>query len=447
MKAAALNGEILSKDTVIAIVRDGSITESDAALLPLYLKRTGDAESWIAGRAIDSQRVNSRLLKKALRLSAAGNVETALNVNAATITDNYWFRPAGSALSYDEIRYRFNHFDKLALRGDPDSFNLPYSRTPELTNIGSFEKCWRLDGGRWWIVKRGTVLERFSELFICKLGQALGFPMAAYEAEDGAIKSPDFTGGASVNFEAAEGIVGDEEDYGYNLNAFITLRGRAMRSGDSALPSEFTRSGDSALPGEFTRSGESALPSEFTRFDEPALPFEMAIPGELAEQYLQIIYMDALCFNMDRHTKNYGVLRDAESGEILRMAPNFDNNIALFALGVPKDIGRANDKLISLFLDLLKADCRALSIVKNFPAPTEPMIEECLRQIPIDIDECLRQTTGDTGKKTVTDFIMNGSGRIQNFIFGGSKPDCTNTKRVCNFAQNHVGRGDPDAPI
>ena len=32
--------------------------------------------------------------------------------------------------------------------------------------------------------------------------------------------------------------------------------------------------------------------------------------------------------NTDRHMRNYGVIRSAKTGEILRMAPNFDNNQA-----------------------------------------------------------------------------------------------------------------------
>ena len=346
-----ISGSIMSKDTVAATVEDGQITVSDTALLPLYLKRTGDVESWLRGRAIDTHRTNSRLLKKALRLVSADDVELVLKVNASTITDSYWFRQDGANLKYEDVRFKDNSFDKLALNGDPDSFNQPYSPTPELTNIGSFEKCWRLTGGKWWMIKQGNELERFSELFICRLGQALGFEMADYLPENGTIKSPDFTDGASVNYEAADGIVGDDEDYVVNFEAFWNLS------------------------------------------------------PELAKQYLQIIYLDTLCFNMDRHTKNYGVLRDVESGAILRMAPNYDNNIALFARGIPSNLDRTEDKLVSLYCGLLEQDSSALEIAKQFPVPTKVMIEECANKTSIPID-----------KETVCKYITNGSNQIQERI-------------------------------
>ena len=44
----------------------------------------------------------------------------------------------------------------------------------------------------------------------------------------------------------------------------------------------------------------------------------------LVKPYLDILFMDALVFNVDRHTQNYGLLRCRETGEILSMAPNFD---------------------------------------------------------------------------------------------------------------------------
>ena len=352
-----LNGEIMSGDKVVATVDDGLITGSDQDLLPLYLKRAGDVEGWLRGRAIDSHRTNSRLLKKALRLTSADDAEVTLSVNAATITDSYWFRERDGGLTYSDVRFKANYFDKLALRGDPDSFNQQYSRTPELTNIGSFEKCWRLESGKWWMIKQGNDLERFSELFICKLGMALGFPMAEYLPENGTIKSPDFTEGALYNFEAADGLVGDDEDYGINFQAFWSLS------------------------------------------------------PEMAKQYMEIIYLDTLCFNMDRHTKNYGVLRDAKTGAILRMAPNFDNNIALFALGIPANLNRSNDRLISMFCEFITHDKRANEIAGRMPVPDREMIRKCADEISIPMNA-----------DTVCAFVLNGSAAVQASIGRQSHP-------------------------
>ena len=57
---------------------------------------------------------------------------------------------------------------------------------------------------------------------------------------------------------------------------------------------------------------------------------------------------------MCRHTKNYGVLRDRATGEVLRMAPNSDNNTALTSRGHGNDPRKTSSLLIDEFLDLLK---------------------------------------------------------------------------------------------
>ena len=122
---------------------------------------------------------------------------------------------------------------------------------------------------------------------------------------------------------------------------------------------------------------------------------------------MQIIYMDILCFNMDRHTQNYGVLRDVDTGVILRMAPNYDNNIALFARGIPAGLERTSDRLISLFYDFLDQDRRAMHIVTKLPVPNRAMIESCASQITIAVDV-----------ETVCAFVMNGSDFVQRIIVG-----------------------------
>ncbi len=147
--------EILSGNTVVAKWEYGSLSVLDEKLLPLYLKRIHSANMWLETRAIDSHRANSRLLKKALRLAEKDDVSTVVHVNAATITDNYWIRPMGSELTYEDVKFDNDYFSNLALRGTIDSFNRAASskrsRTPELTNIGSFEKCWKLRDGKWWM--------------------------------------------------------------------------------------------------------------------------------------------------------------------------------------------------------------------------------------------------------------------------------------------------------
>lgn len=345
----SINGEIMSRDRIVAVVRDDLIVELDEQLAPLFLRRTKDVRGWLEHRVIDPHRTNSRLLKRALRLTSLDDSDVVLTVHAATITDTYWFRPQGSDLRYDDVRFRENLFDKLALTGDPDSFNQPESRTPELTNIGSYEKCWRLIDGKWWIYKSASPEELFSEIFISRLGRMMGFDMAEYEAEKGYVRSPDFTSGAAVNFESMRSLMDGEDDYSLNYDCLYSLS------------------------------------------------------PDLAADYLKLIYMDTLFFNMDRHTENYGVLRDVQTGRILRMAPNFDNNIALITRGYPSDVERKSDRLISFLSEFLKKNATAKRMYESLKIPTvtDKMIDAAMEGIPGEIDRAY-----------VRRFVLNGQRQI-----------------------------------
>lgn len=334
--------EILSRDTVVAVWQNAELKVLNNALLPLYLKRISDANSWLETRAIDSHRANSRLLKKALRLAEKDDVSTVLHVNGATVTDTYWVREIGSDLKYADIRFNKDDFSNLALRGDYSSFNSAAKRkdtkTPELTNIGSFEKCWKLKDGKWWIYKSANQKEQFSELFVYELGKSLGINMAHYEKGDKCVKSIDFTDSAKVIFEPALSFMGDEEDY-------IKVIEKLKELCPKAIP-----------------------------------------------DYVRMIFLDTITANPDRHTGNFGLMRDVNSGELLGLAPNFDNNMALIARGYPT-AKSSNDLLIMLFKELME---KYPEYKEYIPTVTEQMVKEVIDKLNMKVKS-----------QVIVDFIMN----------------------------------------
>ena len=325
------NYEIFSGEILVAVWNDNVLTVVNADLIPMYLNYNQDADRWLASRAIDHRRPNSRLLKKALRLVEKDDISSVLHVNGAKITDNYWIREVGSNLTYSDIKFSDDYFSNLALKGNYDSFNRAAnskrSKTPELTNVGSFEKCWKLRDGKWWMYKKASHDEMFSELFVYELGCALGMNMAVYQRGDACIKSLDFTEAARVNFEPASTFMGDNEDY---IDVVKAL--------------------------------EKICPN--------------AIPD-----YIRMIFMDTICANPDRHTNNFGLLRDTQTGELIGFAPNYDNNMALISRGYPSKPG-SKDMLISLFNELIKEypDYRAY-----IPTVTEEMVRNVIEKLNMKV--------------------------------------------------------------
>ena len=89
-----------------------------------------------------------------------------------------------------------------------------------------------------------------------------------------------------------------------------------------------------------------------------------------------MIFFDALVFNPDRHTSNFGLLRDKKTGEYISMAPCFDHNMALIANGYPTGKTR-KDLLITLFTDFVK---QHLDYSACIPIVTREKIEAAIRQ-------------------------------------------------------------------
>ena len=354
-----INGWIMSGDISVLEIKDNKIEILNNKLVPYYFKRSINIETWLEKRAIDSHRTNSRILKKALRLKETDDLNTVLSVNAVSLTDNYWFKSEDeSKLKWEDVRFKENSYSLVALKGDISGFFEMPSKTPELTNIGSYEKCWKLENGQWWIYKHGSKEEIFSELFIYNLGKELGFRMAKYEYDnENYIKSLDFTNGNEVNFESMYSLVGDNDDYN---NSFLDLQN-----------------------------------------------LETECKEDILKDYLRMIYLDSICLNVDRHTQNYGILRNKETGKILALAPNFDNNIALISRGYPKDITRENDGLIKFLFEFFNENKEAYNMFKNLDIPkiTEDIIARCFNNIPNEVKQGIDL---DFVKK----FIINGSKKI-----------------------------------
>lgn len=322
---------------------------------PLYLQITENLSVWLQSRCVDFQRHNAKLLKRALGLSTMNEEEVVMKVNAATITDTYWIKRKDSGLTWEQVDFQKAAFSGLALVGGNSHYRAAEKakakKTPELTNTGSFEKCWRMKKGEWWLYKEGNSNELFSELFAYKLGQSLGFNMAEYTL-GGYIKpgtrcilSRDFTYGHKYNFEPIAALVGSR-------------------------------------PEDYQRTYQKIH----------------AISPDAASDYVSLLFMDALIFNTDRHEYNFGLLTNPDTGEIVGLAPNFDNNVALISNGYPPSPERQTDDLIKDFNELLDSgvEWRGYSERKELPKIDERMIKDVIKEVRMKVKETF-----------ITEFIMS----------------------------------------
>ena len=272
------NGFLMYKDEVVAEIRKTELVKVfKKDLLPIIMlnESPGSLEVWLQTRVIDTHRTNSRQVRRRLSVKTEVPKEIVIKARAVSITDSYWLKWENENISYGEVRKSLSDgLNSIALYGNDNDVNFKATDiTPELTNIGSFEKCWKLFNDEWYMIKKGSYKENFAEVLISNIAIELGFNTVKYEAIDEGrlVKGRDFTDNAEVDFEPMYSFVRDYWEIDDCVNIINELG--------------------------------------------------------FINDFLDITFIDALCYNIDRHTFNFGLLR--RDGEILGLAPNFDNNLGL----------------------------------------------------------------------------------------------------------------------
>ena len=255
-------------------------------LLPMQLRRaTADGFSaWLRERAIDLNSVQHRNLMQAL-VGSRDKTTLALRTHMFSISDTFTCFEEGDftprlRLCQPEAQNAVSDF--ILISSDTSLRGLRVA-TPNASTDGSFTKTWRFEGGAWWLYKLQPSAATEAEVEISRLLREVGWDAAEY----------DYVG---------------------------RFRKRVK-----------TRS--------FLGPGEFFEPYDSFRlfFDDPSdddgvIDRNVASLGPAFERaWKRILLADALFFNTDRHMRNFGFIRSSASGEVLRLAPNFDNNQAYLA--------------------------------------------------------------------------------------------------------------------
>lgn len=328
-----LSGYVMSEDKVVAEFKKDDLVFIDNNLAPLIIKRTHSLVAFLSSRILDTSRTNARLLKRIMNFHEEEEYLIALKNHATSVTDNYWFKSKNSRLKYSDVSLESDIYHEISLKGEMLYFPKEAKLSPQFSLLGSYEKCWRFINNEWWIYKKETLEERYSEIVASRVSSLLGIPTAYYELEEDYIKTKNF---ASIyNFEPLSSLVGDNDSYEKVFNDLYLL------------------------------------------------------DKELAKQYLAIIFFDALVNNVDRHNENLGFLRDKETGRIFSLAPNFDLNMSLFSRN--NLLEQKIDGFLSLYIKFIKSSPQALELYKevHINELTKENIDEILKDLdlmPFNVD-------------------------------------------------------------
>ena len=257
--------------------------------LPLDLQLTPESLSkWLRHRTIPKNRayVHSLLAKCGLNLNRPMSI---INIcKALSLNDCYWVAEDGDNSSFDKINLYDNPFSNvlaaLAFTGYGSSIRSSLTSSPEFTTNGMLRKCWRRISGKIYLYKGGTDgaanagNEPYSEFYAAQVAQAMGIHAIPYNLSK-------WKGTLCSTCE----LFTDKE------HAFLPVGRLVTHGGFKAVAEYYQQLGPEYI---------SAL-------------------GDM-------IILDALICNVDRHYGNFGFLIDNKTNQITAPAPLFDHGNSLF---------------------------------------------------------------------------------------------------------------------
>ena len=259
------------------------------ARLPLGLDPTDEGlAKWLSTRALPLNRAYADKLCLQMGIAPGDSARVVEVGRGLSLNDSYWVVPEGFDGAFDDYNLFENDFSALlslvAYTGRLDAARLgSHGLTPELSTGGTLAKAWRIaDDGTRLLFKASTE------------GYAPGEPLS--EAATSAIS-------------AVAGI----RHAGYWLDRWD---GRTC-----SVCACFCDRETSYVPFAVA-TGKTSLPD--------VMATTMALGGNVFEDLADMLVLDCLCANTDRHLTNFGLMVDASSGKVMGLSPVFDNGRALF---------------------------------------------------------------------------------------------------------------------
>lgn len=285
---------------------DGAVTHleplDDVAWKPFGIGRLDKAPNrydfaeWVRNRAIPGVRPNLPLILRDLKARSAAAL--MFESWGLSLSDPYWFKPQTANANWEDVNYFANGYENgfgsltLSESVARSPQRIPaITRTPDTATNGMLNKAWVRKGGRDYLLKGGTGNENrepFNEALATKLLSRLLSPkeFVPYKVVERGGRAHS----SCPNMVSAETELIPAQDV---LTAFAVSEGRDLHHGYLAALEQL----------------------EVPRF------------RQLIDK---MIVVDHLMANFDRHTHNFGLIRNAETLDGYQVAPLFDHGCGFY---------------------------------------------------------------------------------------------------------------------
>jgi hypothetical protein len=245
--------------------------------------------SWILGRGLPDSRKDKESIKEQFKVNELKILTIqALGLN---LTDHYWLHELDKDLKWEDVNHFDNVFDKVKLGYEiaPGIDESVTNNSPNLCVDGSIEKRWIIKEKDRYLVKGSRyrrMQEPFNELIASKIMDLLNINHVNYNLK----RTKE-----GIPYSECKCMCNNHIEY---LNAGWIMNNKYF---------EVNNTHNSYI--DICKKNNIKDTKE--RIDE-------------------MITLDFLIGNVDRHQGNYGILRDSDTLKWLGIAPIFDNGNSLF---------------------------------------------------------------------------------------------------------------------
>ena len=292
----------MTKRTIDGIdVSITSINKDKVERLPLGMSPTSESLTrWLRHRTIPANRAYAQNFLSKNGLSENDFIGILQICKGLSLTDCYWVTYPNDQKTFAEVNLFDNRFSQvlsqIAFTGYGSSPASKFRSSPEFTTNGMLPKAWRRKEGKVLLYKGGTSglantgKEPYSEFYAAQVAEAMGIPHVTY--------------------------------------------GLSKWKGQLCSTCELFTSKDISFVPASTLISTSKISQIIDWFDDHGWKNDLA----------DMLVLDAIIRNTDRHLGNFGFLVDNHTNQLLRPAPIFDNGLSLYCYVMDNDLNNLSEQ-------------------------------------------------------------------------------------------------------
>lgn len=294
--------DFMAKRTIDGIdVSITSINKDKVERLPLGMSPTSESLTrWLRHRTIPANRAYAQNFLSKNGLSENDFIGILQICKGLSLTDCYWITYPNDQKTFAEVNLFDNRFSQvlsqIAFTGYGSSLASKFRSSPEFTTNGMLPKAWRRKEGKVLLYKGGTSglantgKEPYSEFYAAQVAEAMGIPHVTY--------------------------------------------GLSKWKGQLCSTCELFTSKDISFVPASTLISTSRISQIIDWFDDHGWKNDLA----------DMLVLDAIIRNTDRHLGNFGFLVDNHTNQLLRPAPIFDNGLSLYCYVMDNDLNNLSEQ-------------------------------------------------------------------------------------------------------